>query len=144
MEKIPNPLSSQEGKHSNPLPSQHETRPLSHQPFLTQFQNLRFEFSDAFPPREIFHYFTQVKLIDFLDEIEFTTSSEYFEDSFRLTTFNFTDIMSLKSSNYYQFHFKNRKIHLTGYLFKTAEDDFPTGWKLEISPNEINWTIISV
>jgi hypothetical protein len=103
---------------------------------------LRFVLSDAFPPKGIFHYFTQMKLVDLLNEIEFTTSSAIFEHSFCLATFNFTPDVVLVSSKYYQFYFKNRKIKLTGYLFKAADEWFPTGWKLEISLNGINWSII--
>lgn len=78
-----------------------------------------------------------------MNEIEFTTtSSSCFDLFFNFVTFNFTEHVRLHISNYYQFHFKNKTIQLTGYLLKASFQYFPKGWKLESSLNGVDWNRI--
>lgn len=83
-------------------------------------------------PKGIFDYFIQMKLSDFLNEIEFDTSDSRFETSFCLATSNFQKDIPLEKNQIYLFHFTNRQIKLHEYLIKTSHQDYPTGWKLEI------------
>lgn len=81
-------------------------------------QNLNFPIGE----KGIFNFFYQMKLSDFLNEINFDTSDYDFEKPFRLVTSNFRKDICLLGRIFYQFNFKNHQLKLNGYLIKTSDD----------------------
>lgn len=93
-------------------------------------------------PNGIFDYFSHMKLSDYLNEFEFENSDDFFELSFLLATTNSQKDIRINTNSFQQIHFKNTKIKLQAYLLKTSDKSFPTGWKLEISINGIDWHVV--
>jgi hypothetical protein len=104
-----------------------------------QIQHLTFSLAEKHSPEGIFNFFKQLKLSDFLNEIEFEISGDDFEKSFQLATLNYTKDILLKRNIFYQFHFQKRKLKIHGFSLKMADEWFPTKWKLEVSMNGIAW-----
>lgn len=81
-----------------------------------------------------------------MNEIEFSTSDEYFEIPFYLAIYNDQKDIELQTNKFYQFHFKNRNIKLTGYMFNMnyeqeseEEDISPIKFILSTSLNGNDW-----